>query len=220
MSFFASVAGLQVVGGSLMVPALGPWTADLQLAGAQAVSGSVPMVIGNLTLVGYVVRSTQYGGQTRARLVGGYGGWRTTVNDQGYGGGVLLSHVLSDVAGACGEQIAPAGGLVGSAWARFQGPASDTLWQLLGQGLIPGWYVAPNGVTMPMTWPSTTVNTPFTVTDQAPDEGRCTIATEDYASWLPGNTFTAPTVPTAQTVSMVRHDVGNDGIMRMKVLAA
>ena len=201
-----------------MIPRVGAWTADLQLAGAQAVSGAVPVVIGNLTLLGTVVRSTQYGGQTRARLVGGYGGWRMSVSEQGYGGGVLLSHVLSDVAAACGEQVAPTTGLVGSAWTRLQGPASDTLWQLLGQGLLPGWYVAPNGVTVPSTWPATTINTPFTVTDQAPDEGRCTIATEDYASWLPGASFTSPLTVGTLVNAGVTYTFDNAGDFRLDVL--
>ena len=76
---FSSVAGAQVVSGSLLVPSVGAWTADLHLATVQALNGVVSVVVGTLTLSGAVVRADAYGGQTRVRLVGGKGGWRGVV---------------------------------------------------------------------------------------------------------------------------------------------
>jgi hypothetical protein len=218
--FFASVNGLQIVAGSLMIPLRGCWTADLELATAAPLSGSAVVSIGNLTLHGFIYRSEPYGGQVKARLVGGFGGWRQTIQQQGYGsgGGVLLAHVLADAASACGEQVAPAPGIIGTAFTRVEGPASDVLWQLVSQGFIPGWYVAPSGITQVTPWPSLPIGTPFTVTGQKPDEGIVQIATEDYASWMPGCTFTAPQLTGTYQNGGVVYNFGNDGQMRFEVL--
>lgn len=221
MTFFASVAGHQVVSGSLLIPLVGTWTADLHLATDQPVAGAVTVVLGNLTLHGAVVRSQAYGGQTRARLVGGYGGWRSTVPDQGYGSGsgVKLSHVLGDVASACGERVnVAADRSVGAAYTRADGPASDVLWNLVAQGVIPAWRVDTAGVTQVTAWPATTVGTPFTVTDQRPDEGLVVVATEDYAAWLPGCSFTAPQLAGSLTNAGVNYVFDNDGTFRLEVL--
>lgn len=202
---FASCAGLQIVSGSLVIPKIGAWTADVHLATQQTVSGTVPVVIGNLTLLGTVYRSDVYGGQVRARIVGGYGGWRNRIAPQGYGSGsgVLLSTILNDAASACDERVTIASDRsIGNAYARVSFPSSvagDILWQMLSQGIIAGWYVAPSGVTITSQWPSINVSTPFTVTDQKPDEGMVEIATEDYASWMPGCTFSSPLLTSGET---------------------
>ena len=224
MAFFASVNGLQIVGGTLIVPLVGAWTADLHLATDQAVSGQATVVIGNLTLVGAVFRSEAYGGQVRARIVGGYGGWRKPIASQGYGtgSGVKLSTVLTDAANACGEQVNIAADMtIGNAYVRVAfdtSVAGDVLWQMVAQGHIPAWYVAPSGVTQTQAWPTSTISTPFTVTDQKPDEGMVEVATEDYASWLPGCTFTAPQLAQSYTSAGVHYIWDNDGKFRFEVL--
>ena len=217
--FSASVNGFQVVGGSLLVPLIGAWSADLSLASDAPLAGPVSVVIGNLTLAGFVIRSAPYGGQTRVRLVGGRGGWRRVIPGQGYGGGgVSLAHVLGDAAAACGEQIVAPPGPTLPAFVRLDGPASDVLWQCLGQGLIPAWYVAPSGITQATAWPATTIVTPFTVTDQRPDEGRITIASEDYAAWMPGCSFTNPLLSGTFTSAGVVYTFDNEGTFRFEVL--
>lgn len=221
MSYFATCGGVPVVGGSLFVPLVGAWTADLYLATGTQVSGAVSVVIGNLTLAGFVYRSEPYGGQTRARLVGGYGGWRTTIPDQGYGSnaGVKLSHVLKDAAAAAGEQInIAADATIGNAFTRIEGPASDVLWQVMSQGLIPAWHIAPSGITQTAAWPATTIGSPFVVTAQRPDEGVVEIASEDYLSWLPGCTFTAPQIVGSYTNGGVTYRFDESGEFRFEVL--
>lgn len=230
MSYFATVAGLQVVGGALLMPLIGAWTADLQLATQQQITGAVTVVIGNLTLAGFVYRSESYGGQVRARLVGGYGGWRKGPGDglvpQGYGSnqGVKLSTILQDAASACGEQVNVfADVTIGQAFVRVAfatSVASDVLWQMLALGYITAWYVAPSGVTMTGPWPLITVSTPFDVTDQRPDEGVVIVATEDYASWMPGATFTSPLLDGSYTSGGVQYVWGEDGVFRLEVLTA
>lgn len=220
MSYFATVAGHPVVAGSLMIPLVGLWTADLHLATDQTFTGPVTVVIGNLTLQGAVYRSEPFAGQTRARLVGGFGGWRQTVSAQGYGSssGVQLSTVIKDVTSTVGETYTITDKSIGPAFSRLEGPASDVLWQLVALGLAPSWHIAPSGSTVLDAWPTTVVGTPFTVVDQKPDEGLVIIATEDYASWLPGCTFTDPNLVGTLTCGGVTHVFTNDGHYRLEVL--
>jgi hypothetical protein len=220
-SYFASIAGNQVVTGSLLIPNVGIWTADLLLATSQGLSGVVAVTIGNLNLSGFVYRVAEYGGQTRVRLVGGSGGWRTPVDAQGYGSssGVKLSSVLHDVASACGETVKlPKDTSVGPAFVRAADIASDVLWQAYNQGFIPGWYIDPNGVTQCAVWPTVQVGTPFTVTDQRPEDGVVVVATEDYVSWLPGSQFSSPQLQGTYTNVGVHYIWGNDGKFRFEVL--
>ena len=226
MSFFASVNNLQIVAGSLMIPLVGAWTADLTLATQQAVSGAATVVIGNLTLQGTVYRSEPYGGQIKARLVGGAAGWRKPIPSQGYGtgGGVKLGTVLRDAAKACGETINVTNDTtIGNAFVRVAfstSVAGDVLWQMIAQGFIPAWYIAPSGVTQTKAWPASSVSTPFTVTDQKPDEGMVEIATEDYASWMPGCTFTNPLLSGTYASAGVHYVWTGDGKFRFEVLTA
>lgn len=217
---FASVAGHPVVAGSLMIPLVGLWTADLHLATDQVVTGSVTVVIGNLILQGAVYRSEPFAGQTRARLVGGFGGWRKTVSAQAYGSGsgVQLSTIVKDVALAVGESYTLADKSVGPAFVRLEGPASDVLWQLVALGSVPSWHIDPSGSAVLDAWPKTVVITPFTVVDQKPDEGLVIIATEDYAAWLPGCTFTDPNISGTLTCGGVTHVFTDDGHYRLEVL--
>jgi|HubBroStandDraft_5_1064220.scaffolds.fasta_scaffold60799_2 hypothetical protein len=219
--YFASVNGLQVVGGTLMIPLVGAWTADLHLAAANVLTGAATVVIGNLTLKGTIYRSEPYGGQTRARLVAGAGGWRTMIASQGYGSGsgVKLSHVLGDAASACGETIVVAkDSTIANAFTRADAVASDVLWQAMSQGFIPAWRVDQAGNTQVTVWPATNVATPFIVTEQRGDEGVVVIATEDYASWMPGCTFTSDLIQGSYTSAGVNYVFDNDGKFRFEVL--
>ena len=56
------------------------------------------------------------------------------------------------------------------------------------------------------------------MTDQAPDEGRCTIATEDYASWLPSAAFTSPLTVGTLVNAGVTYTFDNAGDFRLEVL--
>ena len=221
-----------VVGGTLLIPATGLWTADVYLATAASLSGPATVTIGDpstnpnsLSLVGTIYRSDQYGEQTRARIVAGNGGWRTTIPAQGYGSpnGVTLAHVLGDAATAAGEVAGPMpSGSVGQAYARFGSidtVAADVLWDLFDQDLLQGWYVDPTGKTQFTPWPSgISITTPFIPTDQKPDHGRIWIATEDYASWMPGVTFTHPILTGTYTSAGVEYAWSPDGTFRFDVL--
>lgn len=224
MSYFASCAGFQVSSGTLMIPLVGVWTADLSLPAGEQISGQVEVVIGNLTLQGTVYRSEVYGGETRARIVGGYAGWRTQAPPQGYGSGtgLQLSTVLNDLAAVVGERInVVADTSIGNAFARVNfttSAASDVLWQMVREGFMSAWYVDPAGVTQTGAWPTTIVSSPFTVTAQNPGTGMVEIATEDYASWLPGCTFSSPQTQGELTNAGVTYTFRDDGTFRFEVL--
>lgn len=225
MSYFSSCAGLEIIGGSLLIPLVGAWTADLTLSGAQPVAGAVSIVIGNLTLAGTVYRTDVYGGQVKVRVIGGAGGWRKNAAAQGYGSntGVMLSTVLADVATAVGETVnVIADTSIGYGFARLASTtsvASDVLWQMISQGFMPGWYVDPSGTTQAGAWPSTQITTPFTPTDQKPDHGVIEIATEDYASWLPGCVFSNPLLEASSYTSNGVHYLWSEsGKFRFEVL--
>lgn len=220
---FATLAGQLVVTGSVTIGTYGPWSGDVQCAGALPASGAVSLVIGNITLAGYVYRSQPFAGQTSARLVGGFGGWRTVVpaKQYAYAGGVKLSMVLKDVAAEVQEVVNVASDFViGSGFVRENAKASKVLRQCLDIGLIPNWYVDTFGTTQLTAWPPTTVGSPFTVIKQAPDKGAVEIATEDYASWMPGCQFTYPTVSGTVTNGGVTLTFDGEGKARLEVLTS
>jgi hypothetical protein len=214
---FATANGGRVVTASVGIPLRGLWQADLTVAIPDQLASPVALTLGNLSLLGAVYRQSAFAGQQMARLVGGYGGWRSTVPAQSYQSpaGIKLSTVLLDVAAACGEQVnVQADSTIGTAYVRELGPASRVLGALVGAA----WYVDATGVTQIGARTPVAITSPFTVEAWDATKGLLRIATEDYASWMPGNTFSGPTVPTAQTISFTRFDVGNDGVARLAVL--
>lgn len=224
---FASVNGFPIVSGELLIPACGAWTLDVRLQTAEsslAPGSKVIVVIGNLTLQGTAYRASAYGGQTAVRAVAGAAGWRTPISAQGYGSpsGVGLSTILSDAATLCGETVnVPNDVPVGNAFARVafaSSVAGDVLWQMVQLGKIPAWHVDSTGTTQAAAWPATTISTPFTATEQRPDHGVIHIATEDYASWMPGCSFASPTLDQSYTSAGVHYVWTPDGKFRFEVL--
>jgi len=216
MTAFATLNGVNIVSGTLVVPMVGTWTSDVAIATEQAETGSATIVLGNLTLTGTIYRAVPFAGQTRARVVGGAAGWRQTIPAQAYGqpSGVMLSAVLQDAAQAVGETVnVPNDASIGPFYGRPNDLASFTLRQF-----CPAWYIDTSGVTQIASWPVVIVGSTFTVIRQLPDEGMVEIATEDYASWLPGASFTYPTLAgTFQSAGTV-YTFQSDGTFRLQVL--
>lgn len=217
MGDFASLGGVRITGGSISIPLFGMWAADLTLATNDALPDAVPLVVGNLTLNGHVYRTAQYGGERRARVVGGAGGWRRTISARHYqlAGGIKLSLVLGDAALEVGEDVnVPTDQVIGSDFVRETAPASRVLRQLAG----PTWYIDPAGVTQIAPWPTTVVASDFTVTRQDGGQGVVEVATEDPASWLPGCTFSGPTIDGTYTNKGTRIAFDDGGKLRIEVL--
>lgn len=145
------VNGLSVERGKLFVPNQGVWFADLDLTGADPLSGRVTITLGASSLVGTVdpTASGTYGLRRRVRVLGGAAGWRIELKPLGYrnDAGVKASQVAADAARACGETLGTfAGGKerLGSHYLRTAGAASRTL-EDVARGVT--WWVDYAGVT-------------------------------------------------------------------------
>jgi hypothetical protein len=213
---FATLNGEQIMSGTIAIPLVGMWTADVAIDNDTIETGAVTLVIGNLTMQGAVIRSAPFAGQTKARIVGGGGGWRNVLPAKGYSNqsGVMLSMVLRDAASEAGEKVnVPNDTSIGPFYARPNDKASFSL-----RTLCPSWYVDASGTTQIAAWPVVAVGTPFTVIDQRPDEGIIEIATEDYTAWMPGASFTSATLAGTFQCYGVVYEFSKDGKFRMRVM--
>ena len=225
MTLALALNGVQIMVASICIPYYGTWAGDLALTTPQPepiTPGGCAVTLGNLALTGTAFRAANFAGCRTSRLVGGYGGWRNPVASRAYknANGVMLSMVLGDLATDAGEQIAVAtDASVGDFYLRATpgkpALASDVLRQLAG-GL---WWVDGTGKTQVGPRPSVAIASPFVVDSWHGAQGAFEIATEDPASWLPGNTFSCDTVPTVQTISMTTILAENSGKVRIRLLA-
>lgn len=204
--------------GSLFMPLYGMWCLDAVLSLANTITNPCTIVIGNMTLVGAVYRTQAFAGATFARLFAGQGGWAKTIEPRAYNSQpVTLSNVLSTTASEVGEAVnVQQDGGIGNFYVRPQGLASNVL-----RNLCPLWWIDNTGVTqVAATRTSKAITSDFVCEDFDPGKGVSRIATEDMASWVPGNTFTGPTLPGTQTISGVRINMRDDGVARLEVLHA
>jgi hypothetical protein len=213
---FATLSGVRVVAGSIAIPLYGMWAGDVTLATADAVSGDVTLVLGNLTLHGHVYRQASFAGARQCRLVAGHGGWRQDVPSRYYAVGATTAMVVGDAATEVGERVSvPNSVSVGSAWTREAGKASKVL-----RLLASTWHVDAAGVTTLAAWPTRKITSPFTVERQDGGPGIVTVATEDYAAWMPNATFAAPTLAATYTNKGVRYSFTGDGAFRLEVMTS
>jgi hypothetical protein len=216
---FSTCNGFRISTGSICIPLYGTWAGDVKVITPETITNPVTLSFGNLTLMGHVYRSGAFSGIQYVRLVGGAGGWRQTVQAQAYSNpnNVKLSTVLGDAAAAVGEQVnVVTDTTLGSFYIRENAPAERLLRQLAG----PLWWMNPAGVTQIGPRSSSAISTAFLVETWDAGTNKFLISTEDYASWMPGNTFTAPTVPNSQTISMTYLGVDDKGTLRLTVLGS
>lgn len=198
------------------IPRQGAWTADVSLARADDVTGTVALRIGKRTMVGTVRRAALYGGQRRLLMVGGYDGWRRVIPARSYShaAGVRKSTVLKDAARECGEKIAIAADrVVGAHWWRIKAPASDQL-AIFGEA----WWVDDAGVTQTGPRLAGRISSAFTVSARDGSAERTEVATEAFEDWSPGRSFASPQTPDEQTISMVTIDARDGQSPRVSVL--
>lgn len=207
---------------SLTIPMRGSWVADVALASPDGPADGEEATLtatAGLALNGKVRRAAGFAGARRARLVGGLG-WRKVLPPRSYDhptGSVRLSEVAVDAAREAGEKVnVPADRALGKRWVRDRGRAERVL-RLAGGG---EWYVDEEGVAQLKARESSPIGSPFTVVSRDAARGRFEVAPEVPADWLPGRTFKAPTVPDEQTISTVMITAGNEGKLRVVVLAA
>ncbi|MBA3841095.1 MAG: hypothetical protein H0X39_00470 [Actinobacteria bacterium] len=145
---FVSCNGERLTAVNLTVSNNGPWIADVDFEAEPSVSGRVKLVIGSLVAFGTVSSGT-FGAQTKARIVGGAGGWGTTLGGKSYANdaGIKALTIAQDAARAAGETIGdfvPTSERVGRAFVRDAGPGSRALEVAAGGA---AWWVDYAGVT-------------------------------------------------------------------------
>lgn len=215
MSAFATCNGVRIVSGAAVFPMYGIWTASLLLAGPDTMTAAAAIVIGALTLAGTVYRTAPFAGSRHVLVVGGKGGWRHALAERQYTmGSVMLSLVLGDAAIECGETLSLSGDVsLGSTYTRPAGTGGELL-----RALAPLWWMDTNGITQVKGRPGARIGSPFTVEDWDGSAGAFSVATEAPQDWMPGNTFSGPTVPTAQQISLSRIVMENSGRVRVRAL--
>ena len=151
---FVSVGGIPAQSVRLHVGNTGPWhvLADLESDEPLVYGATVPVRIGDLTLVGTVdpLFDGTYNLQRKCRVVAGGGGWGRIVSRKGYhnDAGVKARLIAEDAARLVGEQIGtfvPRRERVGTDYARQEGPASSALEDAAGSGV--SWWVDYAGLT-------------------------------------------------------------------------
>jgi hypothetical protein len=212
------INGERLSSATITIPRYGMFVADISMASATALARDVKLEIGTLALTGYAFRMSSFAGTRSARVLGGFGGWRRKLKPRGYShqAGVKLSTVLTDAARELGEQInVVSDRVIGTAWARERNTGRN----LLNLVAPRGWWIDPAGVTQVGPRTGGLITSPFTVNSWSGGRGRFEISTEAYADWLPGRKFSAPTVTTEQTISMVQITADNEGRLRTVVLS-
>lgn len=209
--------GAMVSSCSITIPYYGAWVADVAIIGDAPLTSPVTLVVSDLTLIGTVVRDGAFTGDRRARIVGGGGGWGKTIPAKGYSHvvGIKASTILGDAAREAGESISLENDrTLGLLYAREEAPAERTLNLIVGDT----WWIDEAGVTQTKARASTAVVAPFTLVSRNAANDEYQISTESIAGWLPGRTFSSPTVPDVQAISFVTIHASNEGKLSLTVL--
>jgi hypothetical protein len=225
-SYYLDLNDARVAKLDLTIPYYGAWVADVEVPlPAASFTGQQTLTIGNLVLLGASLRGGSFAGESKMRLVGGFGGWPKTIAAAGYQnpGGVMASLVLGDAATNIGEQLSIVSDLnLGNFWC-VENRAAANLLRLLCRL----WWIDPaTGATKACcepsnaTRPSTAIQSDFEALDWNPGKGVFKITTEDPASWMPGNTFTNTFLGTTATISSTRFVCDDKGDMHLSVLSS
>jgi len=219
MPAFCTVNGLNVLDGSIYIPRVGVWHADLSIDSFQQVSGAATIQLASQTLKGTFTRNgTDVSKRLRARVVGGAAGMATQLGPRSYGS-IQVRIPLTDALNGAGETLSATADstVLGTqllAWSRMQAPASAVLAMLLQAVLnAPTWRVLLDGTVWVgyESWPSSSL--PDTVPISAePEKGRITIAS-DAPAVLPGTAFSYVSPGVGQltkNISFVQHLIRPD----------
>jgi hypothetical protein len=188
----STLQGLAIVEGSVTLPRLGVWHAELVLDAPAAPTGQVVLQLGKaLRLVGTVTRSGLFAGRLRVRVVGGQGTLSRELPPRWYVG-APLSVPLEDLVREAGEKLSGdcdqelLALVLTPGWGRARGPASEALGSLL-EGTGAGWRLLPDGSLWagPETWPEASGMADLVVLEDHGSEGRLSVVSET-PTLLPG----------------------------------
>jgi len=216
---WATLSGLPGPRAHLVVPYSGIWHADVSLDRPIPLPGTQVLQIGTTVWTCTVVRAVDFAGVRRLRLVGGLGGWRSSVPFMQYASpvGVPTAIVLADVA-AVAKEIPPVvdpslSPTVGTSFVRQEGLASLVLQQVCGDQ----WWMDPTGTVQTSVRLPTPIASFFTVQDVDGAEGRYMVQTESPGDWMPGALFISPSVQGTISRTML---IVDEGGIRVEVLRA
>lgn len=118
------------------MPRIGPWYADIVLAGGPELIGAQTVVIGGVPFVGTVYRGGAFADQTSLRLVGGSGVLGSTFVDSKFYKGASVRQILTDLVTAAGQSLSSAVDpalldQILPTWSRARGKVGDALTELL-----------------------------------------------------------------------------------------
>jgi hypothetical protein len=192
---YAAINGERLTAVNLTAGNIGPWFADCDFEADPKVSGRVTLTIGSLTLIGAVDAKTagDFGLQRKVRVVGGAGGWGSSVPPKSYANdaGLKARNVAEDAARDVGESLAsfvPVAERVGRAYVRQAGPASRALEDVIGDV---AWWVDYDGLTYVGPRPATAVDAKaYTVLAYDPRDRIATLAVDDPGAVRIGSTIT------------------------------
>jgi hypothetical protein len=164
---FASVNGSPILEGTISLPRVGIWTAEVELPapsdGAKTLTGRAAIALGSLSFIGTFAHTGLDGhGRLRAAIVGGGAGMGTLLAAKSYIGPTLrlpLQDVLTDA----GEKLSPTSdpGVLAfqmPAWSRMQAVAGASLAALVNAAGAT-WRVLTDGSVWVgfETWPASTM---------------------------------------------------------------
>lgn len=221
-----TVNGFPIIKGSIRLPRVGVWSADVHVDTQTAVSGPVTVTTddGSFSLKGVAYRSGIFQSTLSMRIIGGAGGLSPAPGGVDaplppkHYQGCVLKLVLSDILTACGETLSTTAdttilNLFLKNWVRLAGPGKlavsrlldsiATSWRILGDGTF---WVGTD------TYPAAP-NTQFDVLERNFGEGRILIGTA-RPFLFPGTTLTITISGTQsiQNVSNVVHEIYQDRI--------
>lgn len=198
MSGAITVNGIAATRLRLVVPHSGVWQAEVDFVEPPNLAGPVALVIDGVSWLGTVAleQSGTYATRSRLTIIGGRGGWRTTLppRHEHSDAGILRSRIAQQTALECGETIvlspeADASGPLGVDFVRRAGPASRVL-----DVLFPAlpWYVDASGVTQVGTRLPRDVSSVVRILRAPPGEGRAELGVDSVLDALPGCSFVDP----------------------------
>jgi hypothetical protein len=207
--------GANVISGTIALPRIGMWSADLVVDSTTAIAGAVTIAPpdGTRPLVGTTVHSGLFEDRVEMRVVGGAGRMGFPVEPRYYRG-VPLRLPLGDLLREAGERLSPSSSAqvldtLLQKWTR-EGSSTGRALNHLTDAVGASWRVLQDGTLWvgTETWPS--IEVVHDLISEHTSENRVEIATESIdAALVPGTVFLG------RRVSYVEHRVAPDSMRTM-----
>lgn len=201
-----SINGYALQSIQLWIGNAGPWVANVQLTqqpegGLPAGPRAVRLRVGDTDLTGTVTEQHAFGLRTGARVVGGGGGWQTTLPRKAYHNDAGIKAQLVAADAARDEVIGtfvPSNDRLGFDYVRKQQSASTTLEQVIGGAV---WYVDYAGVTHVGARASGIVpKDAYTLIGYDPARSIALLAIDRLADIAPGRVLSDQSLPAPLTI--------------------